>query len=404
MRTLIITLPFLFFLTWGCQKAEPVQQDFPLLEVLPPTDVSQAGATLRGRLLKDGALPITKIGFSLKPIDPSVTPAINPFDDQTITYFLQDVPAKGEFEFRLETFLVENVVYEIRVVAHLDNLKTFSEPIEFTSQGSLDSEWRIIAKDTEMPPFNYPHVVASAGDLYLVSNTGHTYVFNPTDLSLIRITGQQFPSLNLESFFLVEHNGEIYRAINGELFQLEEDRWNTINEELPYTALENACVGFFHNDQLFTVNQAGVYSYDFGNDTWTDKADYPDLPNELLAGVYYDGLAYLLSADKIIWTYDPNLDTWSQFSQLPGNELLDGSYSGSAFVLDGTLRFGLLWSRTNYTTRNIYSYDFGSQMWGGSYFPVMTNDPKAACTIGDKAYIFQENQKGLVDLWEFAPN
>lgn len=126
----ILRLIILIILILGCNAAEPIIRDFPIIRTLPPTDIDESGATFHGELVRKGKNEITSYGFVWKLDDPS----INEMHKVILGNNLSD----NLFEARIDHSLIKGLTYQVRAFVDVLNQTIFGDIIYVESQGSTN--------------------------------------------------------------------------------------------------------------------------------------------------------------------------------------------------------------------------------------------------------------------------
>lgn len=183
----------------------------------------------------------------------------------------------------------------------------------------------------------------------------------------------------------------------------------------PGTARAYEPTGFAIGNQLFfglgtDANNnflSDFWKYDSGSDTWTRIADFPGGGRTKASGFTFNGRGYIIagvakssgiiSSQKDVWQYDPQLDTWKQLGDFPG-----GARGGAAyFVLGQYVYFGM-GSKSDF-----WRYDPVNDSWlQKADFAGGATEDQAGFAVGSLGYLAAgDNQNSTnVFTWQYDPS
>ncbi|WP_431126625.1 Kelch repeat-containing protein [Flagellimonas flava] len=165
--------------------------------------------------------------------------------------------------------------------------------------------------------------------------------------------------------------------------------------------------------QMRVKDQYTISEDEFTYLPWRRRADFEEGKRrfgiaEAIEDKIYMGFGNYGSAKKDLWEYDPELDSWTQMTDFPG-EARHGVFH---FVIDGLLYVGGGTNGTSQTGPNdFYSFDPATNTWTSlGDFPGNPNQVRRApstFTINDKGYVYGGTNLGIDlfynDLWEYNP-
>jgi N-acetylneuraminic acid mutarotase len=150
-------------------------------------------------------------------------------------------------------------------------------------------------------------------------------------------------------------------------------------------------------------------------DTWTQKADFGGVVREGAVGFSIGDKGYIAGGDNInlgqvykdLWEYDPGTDTWTQKSDISGDDLA-GLDLAVAFSIGskGYVGTGRLSATATQGVKSFWEYDPAANTWTPKAdFGGTGRYSAVGFSIGNKGYIGTglNNSAPLSDVWEYNP-
>ena len=153
------------------------------------------------------------------------------------------------------------------------------------------------------------------------------------------------------------------------------------------------------------------WQYNPYTDTWKQKSNFPgggrfNMISFVIGSKAYIGLGYYYGDYNDIWEYDPAIDTWTQKANFGGGRRSDAS----GFSIGGRGYVGMGYSDTAYYRykNDIWEYDPNLDTWTQkSNLPSLSTAHSFLFSIAGQAYIgFGANQQlttQLNDIWRYTP-
>ena len=145
----------------------------------------------------------------------------------------------------------------------------------------------------------------------------------------------------------------------------------------------------------FLVSMVDVYEFDPIQNTWTQKNDFGGSARFGCASAVLNGKGYVAMGDEWdpnyfrqndLWVYDPNFDSWNYVSQMPA----DGRRDPIGFTLGGKLFFGTGADNLGNQHNDLWQYDPANGIW--------TSKANAGNMLRAQATGFALNGKGYIGL------
>jgi hypothetical protein len=392
MRLLFYFSLLLLFFT-ACQRAEPVQQEFPILRMHNASlhRYSTDALRLEYELVKIGTTPYKELAFAFQAIDPP---------SNTTTFSIGPLFREGQFSAVVQNNLIAGATYEVALWAFVGDFtdeKVISNTVELFVPVSPVDLWKIAERDRPLPGFSTAQTVFFDNQVYVVNGTGQTHAINPSDLRIEQVTATTYPNDSL--FFLVNGTQDLFFINPNGIHQFSNGSWTALHASIPYDSLHPVCFGFQQGQQLFTINQYGTYAFDLTNETWSAKASYPDTAATTpIAGVYFENKAYVLNSQNILWSFDPFADHWEPCDTFPSS-LLDFEKAES-FSFGGNIWFCFPQHESGTYRSHLIRYAPDTKNSFTRSFPFSGAQDISACPMEDKILIIRGSEPGLVDLFE----
>jgi N-acetylneuraminic acid mutarotase len=173
--------------------------------------------------------------------------------------------------------------------------------------------------------------------------------------------------------------------------------------------------------KIFILVIALLYSFILANtvfataDTWTQKADFGGVVREGAVGFSIGDKGYIAGGDNInlgqvykdLWEYDPGTDTWTQKSDISGDDLA-GLDLAVAFSIGskGYVGTGRQSTTALLGVKSFWEYDPAANTWTPKAdFGGTGRYSAVGFSIGSKGYIGTglNNSVPLSDVWEYDP-
>lgn len=135
IQNLIIRILFFIVIlaSAGCTDDEIIPREYPRLETLEVTNISDSGATFNARIILLGNQDIIEYGFVWHPDYgfPHVEPTLG-----SNRIFLTEGITEGDFSANITTTLYKNRIYSVKAFAKTEEYTVYGKNIEFKSLGS----------------------------------------------------------------------------------------------------------------------------------------------------------------------------------------------------------------------------------------------------------------------------
>ncbi|MDP4220245.1 MAG: kelch repeat-containing protein [Bacteroidota bacterium] len=152
------------------------------------------------------------------------------------------------------------------------------------------------------------------------------------------------------------------------------------------------------------------YQYDPASDKWTKKEDIPAAPRGFPAMFSIGSYGYWMGGETLdssfndFYRYDPSTNAWTALPVFPGL----GRAKGVAFAIKGKGYLMLGEHKHDQYFYQVFSYDTSMRTWSQiEFFPSQIRTGAVATVIGDTAYIGTGTGIGdtgeLRDWWSFTP-
>lgn len=351
---------YIIIISVSCSEEEMPTREYPILETLEVTNISETGVTFNAKIINSNNLDIIEYGFVWIYNRQNKEPTL-----ESNRIFLTENIKEGDFSANITTTLSKNSFYNVKAFVKTEEYTVYGKNIEFRSLGSG---------------------AATIYDFYPKAGVeGDT----------INIKGKNFSYLKVENRVLFP------KGIGSPIISCTD---STIKCKVPkgvsgepYPIKVTVIGKTTSSDSLFTLLVPWLKREDIPTDGATRySATGFSLLNKGYVGLGFTDGIYNNDFHK----YDPNLNTWEKITDFSGEKR---AYATS-FVIEnyayvGTGRISFSHSENK---NDFWRFDPQSETWTEIASLPVSSGSAIGFSVNDKGYIFTPDN--TPNFWSYNPS
>ncbi|MFD1160832.1 hypothetical protein [Hwangdonia seohaensis] len=360
MKNIALIVISLILVNCNKDSEEPFLNEEPVIKTLQAISVDATGATFRGELVQKGEAKINAYGFVWSLWD-FEEPNVNTSNKIT---FESDV-STGIFEARIDSLLASGFEYKIKTFASYGTKTIYGNTVSFMSKGSEKSIWSKELSNLNLPGVHVPYGFSDKENGYVLFQDTKTYKYNPNEKVFHQIASFPNPDGSSGTKFTAVHLNDsnyILNDIDTNLYELNENTWSVLSvAPFNYEGFGGYYHGYSNANNILILSSYKSFNYAPETDQWYSKSSL-SAEGFSVGGTNLDGIAYIMTSRKKIYSYNSVDDTWDYVTEYPGvlkSNIIGFSYSNKIYFGFSYLNH----EETPWIDQTFWSFDLTKRSW-----------------------------------------